>query len=392
VTNSPADTIAFDRINAVRPQLSGIVRLRDLPNADGRLLLHAGPPFASVAEIPAPVLNSLAMVALREGWADDAAEAMQMIRSGAVRIAPAQDHGVLVPLAGAVGPSTALLVVSDANDPVQRRFSPINEGMVLCTRLGIVHPDLPDHLRWLDGPVAGWIESALEQPIDLHPVLRDALAQGDDCHSRTVAGSAALVSMLAEREGKGDPDGQIRAFLDASPAFALNVWMAMCGLMAAAAEGCEGSALVTRAGGNGRSFGYQIAARPGHWTIVAAPAINGRVEPVHQGRHALPALGDSALVDFMGLGGQALDSAPQVAQAMKGLLPADAADRPTAILQGRIDGFGRPGVTNAARAAAAGVGPMVLLGMIDAAGEAGRIGGGCAAVDGSVMSESLVAA
>lgn len=392
MTNSPADTIAFDRINAVRPQLSGIVRLRDLPNAEGRLLLHAGPPFASVAEIPAPVLNSLAMVALREGWADDAADAMQMIRSGAVRIAPAQDHGVLVPLAGAVGPSTALLVVSDANDPVQRRFSPINEGMVLCTRLGIVHPDLPDHLRWLDGPVAGWIESALEQPIDLHPVLRDALAQGDDCHSRTVAGSAALVSMLVERGGEGDPDGQIRAFLDASPAFALNVWMAMCGLMAAAAEGCEGSALVTRAGGNGRYFGYQIAARPGHWTIVPAPAINGRVEPAHQGRHALQALGDSALVDFMGLGGQALDSAPQVAQAMKGLLPADAADRPTAFLQGRIDGFGRPGVTNAARAAAAGVGPMVLLGMIDAAGEAGRIGGGCAAVDGSVMAESLVAA
>ncbi|WP_417607494.1 DUF1116 domain-containing protein [Primorskyibacter flagellatus] len=392
MTTTPADTTAFAKINAVRPQLSGIVRLRDLPGTEGRLLLHAGPPFAAAGEIPVPVMNALAIVALREGWATDGAEATQMIRSGAIRLGPAQDYGVLVPLAGAVGPSTALLVVSDANDSTQQRFSPINEGMTLCTRLGILHPDLPDHLRWLDGPVADWIGEALEQPIDLYPVLREALAQGDDCHSRTVAGSAALIALLAERDGPHDPDGEVRAFLKASPAFALNVWMAMCGLMAAAAEGCEGSMLVTRAGGNGHSFGYQVASQPGHWIIVPAPAINGRIEPAHEGRHAAPALGDSALVDFMGLGGQALDAAPQVAQAMKELLPVDAADRPGAILQGWIEGFGRPGVTNAARAAAAGVGPMVLLGMIDASGEAGRIGGGCAAVDGSVMAESLIPA
>lgn len=387
-----ADQTAFSRIDATRPQLSAIRRLRELPGLAGRILLHAGPPFADRGDIPVPVMNSLCMACAREGWVQDAAAARRLIVAGAVDLAPAQDHGVLVPLAGAVGPSSALLEVSDAGRPSARRYSPLNEGMTLCTRLGILHPGLPAHLRWLDSEVAGWIASRLSEPLALHGLLRGALAAGDDCHSRTMAGSAAIVAALRARSGVSDGDGRIGAFLDASPAFALNVWMAMCGLMAAAAEGVADSGIVTRAGGNGRSFGYQIAARPGEWIVSPAPAIRGRVEPAHAARQAVPALGDSALVDFMGLGGQALDAAPAVRAAMAGLLPADAARRPAAILQGHVQGFGRPGVTSAHKAARAGTGPMVLLGMIDAAGEAGRIGGGCAAIAGQTMALALEAA
>lgn len=387
-----ADRAAFLRVDATRPQLSAIRHLRELPGLNGRVLLHAGPPFADLGDIPVPVMNSLCIACVREGWATDPAAARALIASGAIGLAPAQDHRVLVPLAGAVGPSSALLEVGDAANPTARCYSPLNEGMTLCTRLGILHPDLPAHLRWLDTAVAGWVASRLSRPLPLQELLRDALAAGDDCHSRTMHGSAAIVAALGSRPGDPDPDGRIAAFLDASPAFALNVWMAMCGLMAAAAEGVAGSGIVTRAGGNGHSFGYQVAARPGEWIVAPAAAINGRIEAAHTGRRAAPALGDSALVDFMGLGGQALDAAPAVRAAMEGLLPRDAADRPAAVLHGHVEVFGRPGVTSAHKAAAAGVGPMVLLGMIDAAGEAGRIGGGCAAIDGQTMALAQEAA
>jgi Protein of unknown function (DUF1116) len=384
------DQAAFAKIDAVRPEWVAIVKMRDLLGLGGRVLLHAGPAFLHVEDIPQPVLNSLCIGCIREGWAADPATALQLIQRGAVAISLAQDHGILVPLAGIVGPSSALLVVADAANPTRRFYSPLNEGMQLCTRLGTAHADLPAHLAWLDSSVADWIASRLAQPIGLFDLVKSALAAGDDCHSRTMAGSAALVALLAARTGLPDEDGRIRSFLDASPAFALNVWMAMCGLLAGAAEGTKDSQLVTRAGGNGVTFGFQIAGRPGEWMTMPAPQINGRIEPAHDGRVATRALGDSALVDFMGFGGQALDMAPVVRVAMESVLPADLAARPLAVLEGVLTGLDRHGASNLRRCISTGLGPVVLLGMIDAGGVAGRIGGGCVAISGAAMAKALL--
>ena len=390
MTSATPDQAAFAKIDALRPEWVAMAHMRDLPGLDRRVLLHAGPPFASLGDIPQPVLNSFCIGCIREGWAAGPAQAMLLIQSGAVAVEPAQDHGILVPLAGVVGPSTAVLVVVDAGNPGRRFYSPLNEGMQLCTRLGIVHADLPAHLAWIDSAVAGWIASRLGQPIALFDLVKAALAAGDDCHSRTMAGSAALVSLLAGREGAPDPDGRIRAFLDASPAFALNVWMAMCGLLAGAAQGTIGSSLITRAGGNGVTFGFQTAGRPGVWMTLPAPAIQGRIDPAQGGRVATPALGDSALVDFTGFGGQALDMAPVVRAAMEAVLPEDVASRPAAVLEGVLSGLGRRGATSLHRCSTTGLGPVVLLGMIDAAGVAGRIGGGCVAISGAALAKAAL--
>ncbi|MBY6058747.1 MULTISPECIES: DUF1116 domain-containing protein [Leisingera] len=391
MTEETANARAFARIAALDPQLSGLVRQGELPGLSDRVLLHAGPPFESFEAMPHPVQNSCLMAVLAEDWAADEAGAERLLRAGEIRLAPAQDHGILVPLAGISGPSTALLVVSDARHSALRRMSPVNEGMALCTRLGIRHQNLPAHLQWLNGPVADWLAGRLGHPMSLGPVLRAALAAGDDCHSRTVAASEILVAQLRDAGGAQVSDAPVLSFLEASPAFALNVWMAMCGLLGAAAEGEAGATLVTRAGGNGRHFGYQLAGQPGRWITSPAPVIRGRVEPVYGGRSACPALGDSALVDFMGLGGQALGAVPQLRDALTDLLPADFAIRPAKLLTGRLDLFGRAAVTDAQRAAKADTGPMVLLGMIDTLGQAGRIGGGCATVDGSAFSDGLTA-
>lgn len=391
VITEAANARAFARIAAVDPQLSGLVRQGDLPGLSGRVLLHAGPPFESFEAMPRPVQNSCLMAVLAENWAADEADAERLLLAGEIRLAPAQDHRILVPLAGISGPSTALLVVSDARQPGQRCMSPLNEGMALCTRLGIRHQDLPAHLQWLNGPVADWLTERLGRPQSLGPVLRAALAAGDDCHSRTVAGSEMLVSQLRNAGEVQAAEMPVLSFLEASPAFALNVWMAMCGLLGAAAEGEAGATLVTRAGGNGRHFGYQLAGQPGRWITSPAPVIRGKVEPVYSGRSACPALGDSALVDFMGLGGQALDAVPQLRDALADLLPADAATRPAKLLTGRLELFDRAAVTDAQRAITADTGPMVLLGMIDSLGQAGRIGGGCATVASSAFSDGLSA-
>ena len=374
---SASDQHGLDLIQQCKPQWSGLCKVRDVIG-ERQLLLHAGPPFYGAERIPAPVMNSLAISAVWEGWATDYAQARQLILAKEIQVGAAQDHHIVVPLAGVVSPSMALMTIQDANQPTKRKFSVLNEGMVHCTRLGKLDAALLGHLSWLNGDFADWLTARLVQPIDLLPVINAALADGDDCHGRTIVSSALLHQRLADMSKTHIPT-EINDFLQQSLAFALNVWMAACSLMMAAAEGVAGSSLVTKAAGNGIEFGIQLAAAPGKWFTIAASAVNGAIDPSHQGRRALGALGDSAVVDFMGLGGQVLNTAHASREALGNYLPANALQRPSMALAGAFTGFDdRLAVTCARKVVTSGAGPLTLLGMIEAKGEAGRIGGGVA--------------
>ncbi|GAB1361148.1 DUF1116 domain-containing protein [Rhodobacter sp.] len=363
-------------MNAVDPVWIGMRRLGSLPGLDRRVIVHAGPAHDSFQTIPVAVRNSLATVMLREGWATGEAAALALLAAGQIAIEPAQDHGIFIPLAGAAGPSAQLIAVEDRATG-RAAYSPLNEGMVLCTRLGILHPDLPRHLRWLDETLAPWIAERLAGgAIPLFALLRAAIAREDDCHSRTLAGSELMVAALLQR---GAADESVTEFLTAAPAFALNVWMAMCGLVAGAAEGVRGATLVTHAGGNGVKFGFRLAGDPGRWHTSPAPAIRGDSDPRLSDAAPLPALGDSAIVDVMGLGGQILASATPVHKALAACLPPDTLTLPARFLHGPLDGFGSLAATDAVRVQATGTGPLILLGMIDGTGRHGRVGGGCVA-------------
>ena len=265
-----ADLLAGRRVSSVRPVWQGMTAAAEVVGSD-RLLLHAGPPFDRWGDVPQPVRNSLAFGAVYEGWASDDVEAESMLATRAVRYEPAQDHDVVVPLAGVCSPSMQLHVVRDAGSPTAVKYSVVNEGMRHVSRVGRRDPMLAAHHRWLNGSFAAWLNELTASPVELAPMLALALGEGDDCHSRTVAGSRVLTAEIRRRAG-ADADRAALDFLDDSPAFALNLWMAAAALSLAAAEGVPGSTLVTRAGGNGHEFGIQVACRAGHWVRVPASA------------------------------------------------------------------------------------------------------------------------
>lgn len=384
------DRLACARLSAVRPQWSDVRRVVDVVGGTfSRTVFHAGPPFAHAGDIPAPLRNSICIAAVYEGWADDFDAAAELLRGGAIETAAAQDHGLLVPLAGVLSPAMAALEIRDAATSASIHVA-INEGPTHATRLGQLDAALPDHLRWLNGPFAAWLAQRVQRPLELAPLMEAALREGDDCHARTVAGSHLLGEALSRDAPPGPVTDAARDFIAASPAFALNPWMAAAALWLRAAEGVAGCSWVSRVGGNGLRFGIQLAARPGSWITSHAPAPGGSVEPAHAARRAVGALGDSAVVDFLGLGGQALVHAPVLRDALKRALPEDILERPTAILSatGVIDGLAGS-VTDARRCARSGRGPVVLIGMIDAAGEAGRIGGGVVDVPAAIFEAAL---
>ena len=385
-----ADGCAAHKVLAVQPACVGVRRLSDVIADTKRRIFHAGPPYRSPQDVPAPVLHSAAQAAVFEGWCNDVAEAMLAIRSGQIAMASAQDHRLLVPLAGVLSASMVVLEIADPALDLLPIYAVLNEGQGSAARLGRLDEGLTAHLQWLNGEFAAWLSQCFATPLDLLALLAQARALGDDCHARSTAGSGLIATALLQRAPQANAAAE--KFLRESLAFALNFWMGAAALAASAAEGTPGASLVTRAGGNGVEFGIQLAAQPGVWVCSPAPVPRGAIEPAHSARCAVGALGDSALVDFCGLGGQSLQFAPLVAQAVAASLPADALQRPEHVLACAAPEL-HNGLcsTSALRCAQAGVGPLVLIGMIDQAGQGGRIGGGVVDVPVSLFERALAA-
>jgi hypothetical protein len=242
-------------------------------------------------------------------------------------------------------------------------------------RVGVLGEDVVAHLRWLNGPFAESFARTLTTPLPVLDLADEGLAGGDDCHGRTGCATTALLRTLLERVKGSASDAVMQPFLERSPAFFLNIWMAASKLMLMAASGVEGSTVITAAGANGTEFGFQIAARPHEWFIAPAlpPAVAanalGAAEP-------LGAIGDSAVVDILGLGAMttvAAGGGPAIPAFIEGV------DGISALLHESHPRMRRSRprmIMSARRIVESGKAPVIGLGVLDRAGRLGRLTGG----------------
>jgi len=375
--DGPADLEALGRLAACRPALVSVEAAGAALGLPDNVLLHAGPAFASVHAVPAPVLNAACLAAMISGLADNIERARAGILAGDIALRPAQDHGVVMPLAFVVGAQTPLQRIRDLGESGAQAFAPVNDGNHHPVRTGLGTEAAFQELRWMTVAVADRIDAALSRPIELLGLARAGLEAGDDLHGRTPAATAAFVAEMRARLPRGIGDA-VGGFLDESAGLFLNLWMAATKCLMTAGAGVPGSGLVTAAAGNGVEVGIQVSGFPGRWFTAASAPPRGALGEGMAGR-ALPAIGDSAVVEALGLGAMALHLSPAQASAFAPYLPPDADRRPGALLAGShpaFEGLGAPLGITAARVAAYGAGPVVGLGILDREGEAGRIGGG----------------
>jgi hypothetical protein len=390
----PADAEAIAKAVRVEPALVGLRRASDAVGLEPTTLLHAGPAFKSPAEITRPVLNSAAVALVHEGAAQDFAAAERMIREGRARLEPAQDRDVVTPLAFVVGASMWLQEVVDAGDAGRRAYAPINGGAKPEPRLGLMAEGVRDHLAWLNGEFADVLAGALGEPVPLIPIAKNALAEGDDCHGRTPAATRALAAIVAARYRAGAAAERATAFLAAGPSFFLNIWMAACRCMLKAAVGVAGASLVTAAGGNGAKTGIQLAGLPGRWFTAPAEPPRGRLDSGMPAARALGAIGDSAIVDALGLGAMAMHLAPEQEKGLGAFMPEGWRELPGLLLAAEHPAFApiglRVGLTARAVAAVKRE-PVVSLGILDREGTLGRLGGGIYRAPLRLFEEALAA-
>ena len=372
-----------ERLAAVVPMLTAAGRFALMAGAalPRRTLFHAGPPFEDLRNISAPILNAAAVVAVVEGWAVDTAQARGAIEAGDIRLAPAQDHGLVVPLAFVAGPSTGVLRVADGAGQGSA-LAAINDGPPDgALRFGAPNDQAMDRVRKLGDLVAPALDRVLrEAPIPLALIAVEALKQGDELHGQVAASSAAMLKILEHRLAN-DP-----AWPDIAAAnqFFLNVWMAACALMLKAGAGIPDSRLICAAGGNGQTLGLKLAGEFDRWvTQPAATPLGPRLSPALADVPALPAVGDSAVIDACGFGAQALGFAPALRAAFGDAVPPGVLEAPANLLCAESQIFGDLHIRVGLDIDRIGRSPFCAnLAMVDRDGVHGLVGRGIALLIG----------
>ena len=331
-----------------------VARSRACPDLGMWDLLHAGPPFRGAP--PAPVREAAIQALLFEGLAGDRAEAENQLGSPA-RLLPAQNHGVATPLAQVISASMPLLVVEQG---AARAYAAVIEGPPPALRFGSAETTCRVRLATLATALtADVLPLLLREPTAIDAVIRIAVAAGDDCHARTGAANEALISSL---RGLGAATARV---LRANPGFVLAIFMA-AGMAALRTHGCAVEAI----GGNGIDFGVRYRGHAG-WRCVPSEAPRGTRMAGLESQMPLGAIGDSVLIDFCGLGGQALAAAPLLAADWAASLPPDALSRRAALIDPRT------GLVDPGRIVAAHAAPLINLAVIGSDAGAGLIGRGC---------------
>lgn len=395
------------RLDVGVPSLVAVSPAADVvPGLADRTLLHCGPPIGW-DEVCDPLRRSMRAAAVAEGWAGDVATADRMLADGEIALEPANHHDTVVPMASAIGPSTPMLVVQNPGDGDReplRAFAPLNQGPGETAWFGRDTDAAIERLRLL-GDVAGpAVSEILDRagPLDVLALAAQGVAMGDDLHMRTQAATNLLTRTWLPHIGAlGDRVREpFAGYLGGNHLFFLTLAMAAAKSLALWAGEVTGSTIVTSMSRNGTGFGIRLAGSD-RWYLADAPEVADALYYSGYGpSDAAPDIGDSAVLELVGLGGPAAGNSPSVAAFLGGTM-ADAAaatDGFRRICAGTSSRFvlpamgftGTPIGVDVRRVVESGVTPKVTTGILAARSGAGQVGAGVATAPMGPFTDALL--
>ena len=313
-----ANAEAFDRLVNGMPVLVDCRPAWEALELPPRTVLHAGPPI-EWARMCEPMRAAVLGAIRYEGWAtnDDAATAL--VERGEVRLEPCHHWRAVGPMTGIVTASMPLFVVENRARG-NRAHATINEGLGKVLRFGANDDSVIARLRWLAGEAGPLLGAALRASggLELRPLMAQALRMGDEMHQRNVAASAllgrALMPHVARAAGRHGAVARLAEFLAGNDQFFLNVAMAAGKTLGDAAGGVAHSTVVTTMARNGTDFAIRVSGLGERWFVAPVQMPAGLYFPGFGAADANPDMGDSAIVETIGLGGGAMAASPAVAR------------------------------------------------------------------------------
>jgi Protein of unknown function (DUF1116) len=287
-----------------------------IPELAGRVILHAGPPV-TWARMCGPMRGAVMGIAVFEGWAKDLDDAAAQAAAGAFAFHPNHHFGAVGPMTGMTTASQPVMVVENRAFG-NRAYCAINEGLGKVMRFGGNDAEVLNRLRWLKDVLGPALGRALRESggIPLKPLIARGLTMGDEMHQRNVACSSLLLRQLAPALARTATGGEelaaTLAFIGGNDQFFLNVGMAMGKSLTDPARNIAGSSVVTAMSRNGTDFGIRVSATGDRWFTAPVEMPTGIYFPGFSEKDANPDMGDSAIVETIGLGAFAMAAAPAV--------------------------------------------------------------------------------
>jgi hypothetical protein len=390
-TVETANAEVVRRLDSGKPQLVEVSTVAQaVPGIAGRTLLHCGPAIG-FGQVCDPLRRSMRAAVVAEGWAPDVEEAQRLLAGGDVALQPANSHQAVVPMASAIGPTAPVFVVADGEGGT-RCYAPVSQGPGEVAWFGRDTDAAIERLRFLRdvaGPALRRIVRSAG-PLDILSLAAQGVSMGDDLHMRTQAATNLLVRtwlpQLAELPGR--QRGPMARFLSGNHLFFLTLAMGAAKALTLWAEQVSGSSIVTSMSRNGTTFGIKLAGSA-DWHITDAPPITDALYYSGYGPDdAAPDIGDSAVLELVGLGGPAAAGSPAVAAFLGGSMAdarrtTEAFRRICAGTSSRftlppLDFTGTPIGVDVRRVVELGITPQITTGILHSSSGVGQIGAGVA--------------
>jgi len=295
-----------------------------LPGMKKNMIHHAGPPV-TWERMCGPQRGATIGALIYEGMAKNVEEAEKLAASGEIEFDPCHHHDAVGPMAGIVCPSMPMIVTENEVTGA-RAFNSLNEGIGKVLRMGAYDEEVIERLHWMEKVLGPVLQKAIRKAgkIDLKNIMAQAIQMGDELHNRSRAASYILFAKTApyilETLDQKNLSGTIEAlkFQEANIHSFLGFAMSSAKVSLMAAEGIEGSTMVTVMARNGTDWGIQVSGLGKQWFTCESPVPDVLLFPGFTKEDVGRDIGDSAIMETYGIGGCAIASAPAIVQFVGG--------------------------------------------------------------------------
>jgi hypothetical protein len=356
-TIAAANEEALTAMLSCRPVWVDVQKAIDvLPGMTANTVLHAGPPIAW-DRMCGPQRRGVVDAVIYESLADSRDAARALIENGDIQIAPCHDYGAVGGMAGITSASTPMAVVRDEASG-KEGYSQLFQGPrgQLQDRDDYNKAAI-EQWRWIEAVLAPVLQAAIRERggLDVKNLTAKALQMGDECHNRNSAGSAIVLLALMPSLIKSCAEETVLTecieYLVSAEQFSLCISMAAAKVSADAAKGVPYSTIVTAMARNGVDFGIKVSGLDEQWFTGPANKIDGLYfSSEWSDKDSVPDLGDSAIMETVGLGGHVQAAAPALQQFVGGSMARaiELTDEMRQITCGAIDDYRIPNLDFAA--------------------------------------------
>ena len=293
--------------------------LEAVPGMTKKTILHAGPPIEWDQMCQVQKRGVIGGV-LHERLAETEEEAANLVARGEIALRPALDLKTVGAGVGIVTPSMVVNICRDRKTGKEGYCIPF-EGRVGLGGWGVYDEDVEKHLQVLEKTFGPSVDNVLAAcgGIDTISILARGTQMNDESHTRQVAEGLILVSEIVPHLVRADLEKDtLITCLDIiirTDRFFHSLGMASAMSILRGIHGLEYSTIVTAMAGNGVEVGIKVSAMGDEWFTAPAPHLEGKyLSTKWSQKDAVPWLGDSCVMETIGLGGLAAAAGPVVIQ------------------------------------------------------------------------------